>query len=64
MKILDILTEGSSALATAKAKLAQLRADLKEFPSTTSSTEHAEAVEDINYKIKDLEKKIATLEGK
>lgn len=58
MKLSDIFERADSNIKQQKARLAQLKADLKEFPTHPSSQEDADAVDAIHDKIAALEKHI------
>jgi len=64
MRLADILTEGEDLLVAAKARLAKLKDDLKEFPSHPTTQKEADAVDEIHDKIADLEKYIKQQESK
>ena len=57
MKLHDIL-ESNKALPEIKARLAALKADLKEFPEHPRNQEQADAVDEIHAKIAALEKQV------
>lgn len=62
---IDTLEESASPLHAAKARLAQLKADLAELPQNPGSQEGYDALDDLRDEIKKQEAKIAQLsEGK